>query len=97
MHEDYTRAIEAHDKAIALKSDYEIAWVNKGIALRLNKQPEEAKKAYEKALSIDDKYAEAWASLGALQRHRQIMQHQAITSRRLRQWIPRLKLNHLAL
>lgn len=64
--DDYARAIEAHDKAIALKDDYEVAWVNKGIALRLDKRPDEAKKAYEKALAINDEYAEAWASLGAL-------------------------------
>ena len=59
-------AIEAYNKALAIKPDYADAYNNMGIALKEQGKLEEAIEAYNKALAIKPDYAEpttTWALL----------------------------------
>ena len=59
-------AIEAYNKALAIKPDYAEAYNNMGIALKEQGKLEEAIEAYNKALAIKPDYAEpttTWALL----------------------------------
>ena len=53
-------AIEAYNKALAIKPDYAEAYYNMGIALQDQGKLEEAIEAYNKALAIKPDYAEAY-------------------------------------
>jgi tetratricopeptide (TPR) repeat protein len=50
-------AIEAYNKALAIKPDYANAYYNMGIALQEQNKLEEAIEAYNKALAIKPDYA----------------------------------------
>lgn len=63
---NYQKAIEYYNKAIELKSDFALAWLNKGVALgRLNRSGE-ALKAFDKAIELKPNYAEAWYNKGVV-------------------------------
>ena len=57
-------AIEAYNKALAIKPDYAEAYYNMGNALKDQGKLEEAIEAYNKALSIKPDYAEAYNNMG---------------------------------
>ena len=57
-------AIEAYNKALAIKPDYAEAYYNMGIALQDQGKLEEAIEAYNKALAIKPDYAEAYYNMG---------------------------------
>ena len=57
-------AIEAYNKALAIKPDYAEAYNNMGIALKDQGKLEEAIEAYNKALAIKPDYAEAYIQHG---------------------------------
>ena len=54
-------AIEAYNKALAIKPDYAEAYYNMGIALQEQGKLEEAIEAYNKSLAIKPDYAAARA------------------------------------
>ena len=56
-------AIEAYNKALAIKPDYAEAYNNMGNALKEQGKLEEAIEAYNKALAIKPDYAEAIENL----------------------------------
>lgn len=57
LKDNYNEAIKHYDKATTLLPDFFEAYRNKGLAYKLNKQPDKALEAYEKAhqLNPDDK------------------------------------------
>ena len=57
-------AIEAYNKALAIKPDYAEAYNNMGNALKEQGKLEEAIEAYNKALAIKPDYAEAYNNMG---------------------------------
>ena len=57
-------AIEAYNKALAIKPDYAEAYYNMGVALKDQGKLEEAIEAYNKALAIKPDYAEAYIQHG---------------------------------
>ena len=57
-------AIEAYNKALAIKPDYADAYNNMGITLKEQGKLEEAIEAYNKALAIKPDYAEAYNNMG---------------------------------
>jgi len=57
-------AIEAYNKALAIKPDYTVAYNNMGNALQDQGNLEEAIEAYNKALAIKPDYAEAHNNMG---------------------------------
>ena len=57
-------AIEAYNKALAIKPDYAEAYYNMGVALKEQGKLEEAIEAYNKALAIKPDYAEAYIQHG---------------------------------
>ncbi|MEP0404687.1 MAG: tetratricopeptide repeat protein, partial [Lentilitoribacter sp.] len=57
-------AIEAYNKALAIKPDYPEAYNNKGIALEDQGKLEEAIEAYNKALAIKPDNADAYYNMG---------------------------------
>ena len=62
-------AIEAYNKALAIKPDYADAYNNMGVALKEQGKLEEAIEAYNKALAIKPDYAEpttTWAMLSKI-------------------------------
>ncbi len=61
---DYSGAITAFDRAIAIDPDYANAWNNKGYALNKLGRYEEAITAFDRAVSIDPDYAFAWNRKG---------------------------------
>jgi Flp pilus assembly protein TadD len=62
----YEDAIATHQKALQVNPHYTEAWVNLGIAYRLQGDLKNAEDSYQKALDIDPDYPELHASLGAL-------------------------------
>lgn len=73
----YIEAIQALEKAIELRTDYPIAWFNKGLSLDRLKRYEEALKAYEMAIELRPDYPEAWNNKGSvldiLERHEEAL------------------------
>ena len=61
---DFDSAIEAYNKALAIKPDYAEAIMNLGSALKDQGKLEEAIEAYNKALVIKPDYAEAYNNMG---------------------------------
>ena len=59
-------AIEAYNKALAIKPDYAEAYNNMGNALQDQGKLEEAIEAYNKALAIKPDYAEAYTTWALL-------------------------------
>ena len=57
-------AIEAYNKALAIKPDYADAYNNMGVTLQDQGKLEEAIEAYNKALAIKPDYAEAYNNMG---------------------------------
>ncbi|MDC0114282.1 tetratricopeptide repeat protein [Planktomarina temperata] len=57
-------AIEAYNKALAIKPDYADAYNNMGNALKDQGKLEEAIEAYNKSLAIKPDYAEAYSNMG---------------------------------
>ena len=57
-------AIEAYNKALALKPDYADAYFNMGVALKEQGKLEEAIEAYNKALALKPDYADAYNNMG---------------------------------
>ena len=57
-------AIEAYNKALAIKPDYAEAYNNMGVTLKEQGKLEEAIEAYNKALAIKPDYAEAYNNMG---------------------------------
>ena len=64
--EQWTAAIAAFDRAIALDSNYCQAWNHRGNALSGNKRYAEALAAYDKAVAIRPQYHQAWFNRGLL-------------------------------
>jgi tetratricopeptide (TPR) repeat protein len=64
QHSNYTGAIDAYDKAIALDQYFAIAWCNKGLALSNLARYNEAIEAYNKAIAIDKNYKKPWYNKG---------------------------------
>jgi len=58
------KAIEAYNKALAIKPDYAQAYYNLGNALHEQGKLEEAIEAYNKALAIKPDYAQAYYNMG---------------------------------
>lgn len=56
----YDEAIEAYDKALALKSPLAEAWFGRGNVLRELKRYDEAFAAYDQALTLKPNSAQAW-------------------------------------
>ena len=56
-------AIEAYNKALAIKPDYAEAYYNMGLTLQDQGKLQEAVEAYNKALAIRPDYAEAWNNI----------------------------------
>jgi tetratricopeptide (TPR) repeat protein len=56
-------AIEAYNKALAIKPDYAEAYNNMGVTLKDQGKLEEAIEAYNKALAIKPDYAEVWNNI----------------------------------
>ena len=61
---DFNSAIEAYNKALAIKPDYAEAYYNMGNALKEQGKLEEAIEAYNKALAIKPDYADAYNNMG---------------------------------
>jgi tetratricopeptide (TPR) repeat protein len=61
---DFNSAIEAYNKALAIKPDYVEAHINLGSAFKEQGRLEEAIEAYNKALAIKPDYAEAYNNMG---------------------------------
>jgi tetratricopeptide (TPR) repeat protein/2-polyprenyl-3-methyl-5-hydroxy-6-metoxy-1,4-benzoquinol methylase len=59
-------SVEAYNKALALKPDYDEAYYNMGNALKDQGKVEEAIEAYNKALAIKPDYAEAYYNIGII-------------------------------
>ena len=57
-------AIEAYNKALAIKPDYAEAYYNMGVTLQDQGKLEEAIEAYNKALAIKPDYADAYYNMG---------------------------------
>ena len=62
---DYTEAVDAYDRALALKPDYYQAWSNRGSALFNLDQYEASIASYDRALDLKDDYPEAWNNRGS--------------------------------
>lgn len=62
----FEKAIEMHEKALELDSQYYTAWVNLGITYRQSGDLAEAEKCYSEAIEINPEYAELRSSLGSL-------------------------------
>jgi len=71
------KALQAFDKTIELNPDDTEAWGNKGIALEILGQYEEALKAYDKTIELSPDDAGVWhnkgVTLGALGRHEEAL------------------------
>jgi len=71
--EEYDKAIEYYNQAIALDPTYDKAWYNKGDALRAVGDFEGAIECYDKALDLNPNQPGAWANkgvaLGGLKRY----------------------------
>ncbi|MCX9085671.1 MAG: tetratricopeptide repeat protein [Candidatus Methanoperedens sp.] len=62
--EDYNKAIEAYNKAIAINPNYKYAWINKGNAFDKLGLHSKAIEAYNKAIVIDPNDKDAWYNKG---------------------------------
>ncbi len=62
---DYTRALAAYDRALALRPDHADTWVNKGVALTQAGRTAEALAAYDRALALRPDHAATWMNKGA--------------------------------
>jgi tetratricopeptide (TPR) repeat protein len=62
----YNEAIQAYDKAIRLKPDYEDAWFNKGTILDKLGKYDEAIQAYDKAIQLKPDDEAAWFNKGTI-------------------------------
>jgi len=62
---DYAEAVDAYDRALALKPDYYQAWSNRGSALFNLDQYEASIASYDRALDLKDDYPEAWNNRGS--------------------------------
>ena len=62
-------AIEAYNKALAIKPDYAEAYSNMGVALKDQGKLEEAIEAYNKALAIKPDYAGAHRNLSIVTKY----------------------------
>ena len=60
----YEEALQAYNKAIALKPDSHEAWYNKGVALRKLGKNEEALQAYDEEIAFKPDLHEAWYNKG---------------------------------
>ena len=61
---DFDAAIEAYNKALAIKPDYAEAFYNMGVILQEQGKLEETVEAYNKALAIKPDYADAYNNMG---------------------------------
>ena len=64
--DDYEKAIENGEKALALNDNNYICWTNLGIAYRMNGNYPRAIECYNNALAINPEYPEVLSSLGTL-------------------------------
>ena len=75
---DYQKALEAYDKAIAIKPDDIDTWYNRGISLGNLKRYEEAIESFDKAIAIKSDDASTWYnrgySLDKLQRYQEALE-----------------------
>src|SRR6266511_129723 len=62
----FSEAVAAYEKAIRIKPDYALAYVNLGVALADQKKPDEAVAAYRKAIEIKPDLAKAYNGLGVV-------------------------------
>ena len=69
----YTDAIAAYKKAIAIKPDFANAYFNMGIAYQFLNQGDKAIAAYKKAIAIKPDYANAYLNMGDI--YRSLGQH----------------------
>lgn len=61
----YERAVELHDRALALAPDFSMARINKGIALKNLGRLDEAIACYDHVIEqIDDRFKKAWHNKG---------------------------------
>ncbi len=60
----YEEALQAYDKAIALKPDFHEAWYNKGVARGKLGKDEEALQAFDIAIALKRDFHEAWYNKG---------------------------------
>ncbi len=61
---NYQKALESYNKAIAIKPDYYLAWDNRGVSLRKLKRYEEAIESYDKVIAIKPDDYLAWNNRG---------------------------------
>jgi Tfp pilus assembly protein PilF len=62
--QDWKKAIDQLDKAVALYPQYVQAYTNLGVVYHRMGEREKERLALEKAISLDDHYAPAWINLG---------------------------------
>jgi len=63
LSEQYKDAITECEKALAINSDIELAWNNKGICEIYSDDYEKAIESFKKAISISDQHADTWNNL----------------------------------
>lgn len=62
---NYPKAIEYYDRALQLKSGYDLAWMMKGNVMNAMARYEDAIECFKKALKINEENTEAWYNMGA--------------------------------
>jgi tetratricopeptide (TPR) repeat protein len=62
---EYSEAVDAYDRALALNPDYYQAWSNRGSALFNLEQYEASVASYDRAIDLKDDYPEAWNNRGS--------------------------------
>ena len=61
---DYQRAVDLIDRAIALNPHYAVFYFNRGLALQAYRKFDAAIASYEKAISINPDFPDAWSNMG---------------------------------
>jgi tetratricopeptide (TPR) repeat protein len=64
--QQFVEALRCYDQAIALRSHYPQAWINRGLAFNGLKLPQEAEASLKQAIALDPGLARAYLNLGLL-------------------------------
>ena len=66
INQQYAKAIQLYDEAIAINPNYSMAYSNKGISLDELGKKQEAIKAYNRAIEINPKFTDAYVNKGTV-------------------------------